>query len=87
MVRALIMATVFIVAYVTNRQWSVPVNIGIGAWLILLAKPEDIQTASFQLSFAAVISIGLGAGRRKVAVPALADVLHGLCGTVRVSYG
>lgn len=58
-VRALIMASVFIIAYVANRQWSIPVNIGIGAWLILIVKPEDIHNASFQLSFAAVVSIAI----------------------------
>ena len=58
-VRALIMVTVFIGALVVNRQWSIINNTAVAALLILSINPALLYTASFQLSFAAIISIAL----------------------------
>lgn len=56
-VRSLIMALVFFIAITVDRQWHMPTNIAIAAFLILIFQPTAIFTASFQLSFAAVISM------------------------------
>ncbi len=56
-VRALIMTSVFLLAILFDRQWHVPTNIAIAALLILIIYPASLFTVSFQLSFAAVISI------------------------------
>ncbi len=54
--RATIMATVFFVAYLTNRDTN-PFNaISIAALLILIFNPNDLFDPSFQLSFGAVLS-------------------------------
>ncbi|MDH3360066.1 MAG: ComEC/Rec2 family competence protein, partial [Desulfobulbaceae bacterium] len=58
-VRALAMTTVFLFAILMDRQWSIPVNIAIAAFLLLVWKPVLIHTASFQLSFTAVLAITL----------------------------
>lgn len=58
-VRALTMITVFLLAILLDRQWSIPVNIAIAAFLLLAWKPPLIHTASFQLSFTAVLAITL----------------------------
>lgn len=58
-VRALVMTTVFLLAILIDRQWSVPINIAIAAFLLLVWKPGLIHTASFQLSFTAVLAITL----------------------------
>ncbi|MDH4321233.1 MAG: DNA internalization-related competence protein ComEC/Rec2 [Desulfobulbaceae bacterium] len=58
-VRALVMTTIFLCAILLDRQWSIPVNIAIAAFLLLIWKPPLLYTASFQLTFAAVIAITL----------------------------
>jgi len=58
-VRSLIMVSVFIFALLADRQWSLFNNIAIAAFLLLSVKPSLIATASFQLTFAAVIAIAL----------------------------
>ncbi|NOX25195.1 MAG: DNA internalization-related competence protein ComEC/Rec2, partial [Deltaproteobacteria bacterium] len=58
-VRALIMVAVFIGALLVNRQWSIMNNIAIAALVILAINPALLFTASFQLSFAAIISIAI----------------------------
>lgn len=58
-VRALIMTSVFLAAVLVDRQWHVPTNIAIAALLILIAYPSSLFTVSFQLSFAAVISMAV----------------------------
>lgn len=55
--RSLIMTGVFLVAIVLDRQWHIPTNIAIAALIILIVQPADLFTASFQLSFAAVIAM------------------------------
>jgi len=57
--RALVMTFVFIAAILVDRQWSIPTNIAIAALLLLAWRPLLITAASFQLSFAAVISIAV----------------------------
>lgn len=56
-VRSLIMTSVFLAAIVLDRQWHIPTNIAIAALIILVVQPADLFTASFQLSFAAVIAM------------------------------
>ncbi len=58
-VRSLIMVSVFVLAQIWDRQWSLRNNIAIACFLILLVQPDQISSPSFQLSFAAVISISL----------------------------
>lgn len=58
-VRALIMVSTFVVALLVDRQWSVVNNISIAAFLLLAVNPALIFTASFQLTFVAVLSIAL----------------------------
>ncbi|MCK5340413.1 MAG: DNA internalization-related competence protein ComEC/Rec2, partial [Desulfobulbaceae bacterium] len=58
-VRALIMTTVFVFALLSDRQWSVINNIFIAALIILASNPNTLFTASFQLSFSAVLAIAL----------------------------
>ncbi len=56
-VRSLIMTLVFLVAVTFDRQWHMPSNIATAAAIILILQPEALFTASFQLSFAAIISM------------------------------
>lgn len=58
-VRSLIMVAVFIMALLVDRQWSIPNNIAIAAFLLLALNPALLFTASFQLTFAAVAAIAL----------------------------
>jgi len=60
-IRSLIMVVVFILALVADRQWAVRTNLAIAALLILLVTPEACGAVSFQLSFAAVLSIACAA--------------------------
>ena len=62
-VRALIMAGVFMTAILLDRQWSSLNNLAIAAFCILLANPLSIHTASFQLSFVAAAAIILAMPR------------------------
>lgn len=55
--RAFLMAAVFIGAMLCDRQWSSLNNVAIAAFSILLLNPLSILTASFQLSFAATTAI------------------------------
>ncbi len=57
--RALLMTTVFIFAIIFDRPGNLMNHILLAALLILAWKPTAIFTASFQLSFSAVISIAL----------------------------
>ncbi len=60
-IRSLIMVVVFILALVMDRQWAVRTNLAIAALLMLLVTPEAFGAVSFQLSFAAVLSIACAA--------------------------
>ena len=55
--RALLMTTVFILAIIFDRPGNLMNHILLAALLILVWKPSAIFTASFQLSFSAVIAI------------------------------
>ncbi len=56
-VRALIMTTIFFLAILNDRQHHLPTHISIAALVILLVNPWLLYSASFQLSFGAVIGI------------------------------
>jgi competence protein ComEC len=57
--RALLMTSILIFAIIFDRQGNLINHILIAAFLILVWNPTAIFTASFQLSFSAVISIAL----------------------------
>ena len=57
--RSLLMTTVFILAILFDRPKNLINHIILAAFFILLWKPTAIFTASFQLSFSAVIAIAL----------------------------
>jgi competence protein ComEC len=56
-VRALIMTLTLSMATVINRKQSIMNSVALAALLILIWEPASLFTASFQLSFAAVITI------------------------------
>lgn len=58
-VRSLIMTSVFLLAVLFDRQWNIPTNIAIAAFIILTIHPLSLFTASFQLSFAAVLGLAV----------------------------
>ena len=58
-VRALIMTVVFVLALLFNRPGSLPTHILLAALIILIWKPTALHSASFQLSFSAVIAIAV----------------------------
>jgi competence protein ComEC len=58
-VRALIMTIVFVLALLFDRPGSLPTHIFLAALAILIWNPTSLSTASFQLSFSAVIAIGI----------------------------
>lgn len=57
--RALIMSTFFLFAIVLRRQRSIMHIIAAAALLLLMARPLALFTASFQLSFSAVMAIAI----------------------------
>lgn len=56
--RAVIMAIVIFIAFLTNRSTNIFNSLSIAALIILIINPSDIFKAGFQLSFSAVASIG-----------------------------
>ena len=56
-VRSLIMTSVFLLSVLFDRQWHIPTNVAIAVFIILLTYPLSLFTASFQLSFAAVVGL------------------------------
>jgi len=56
-VRAVIMASVIIISQLTNRNTNLFNSLALAALIILLFSPTELFNPSFQLSFAAVISI------------------------------
>jgi len=58
-VRSVVMSCLMIVALVTNRQGQMLNTVLAAAFLILVFRPMDLMSMSFQLSFAAVIAIVL----------------------------
>ena len=58
-VRACIMVTVYLLAVILDRGRDLLNAVAVAALLILLARPPSLFEVSFQLSFAAVICIGV----------------------------
>lgn len=56
-VRALLMAVIVLVALCINRRKSPAPLLGLAAFLILAYNPQQLFTASFQLSFTAMVGI------------------------------
>lgn len=57
--RATIMAVVIILAVLTNRSTNLINSISIAALIILIFDPNEIYNPGFQLSFSAVLAIGI----------------------------
>ncbi|MEJ2614273.1 MAG: ComEC/Rec2 family competence protein, partial [Ignavibacteriaceae bacterium] len=57
--RASVMAIVIIVAFMLNRSTNLFNSLALAALIILIVNPEEIYSAGFQLSFSAVLSIGV----------------------------
>ena len=58
-IRAFIMCAIAVLALVSDRKHFLDIALGTAALLILIFEPAALFTASFQLSFGAVIMIGL----------------------------
>ena len=56
-VRATIMAIVFLLAYLKKREPDIYNSLGLAALFILISNPKQLFDVGFQLSFASVISI------------------------------
>lgn len=56
-VRSFIMSTLFVVAIIISRRNTTMRSIAISALLILIVSPESLISASFQMSFAAVVAL------------------------------
>lgn len=57
--RATVMAVAVIIALLTNRSTNLINSISIAALIILVINPNEIYNPGFQLSFAAVLAIGI----------------------------
>jgi competence protein ComEC len=57
--RATLMAVVIIIAFLYNRSTNIINSISIAAFIILLLNPNEIYNPGFQLSFSAVLAIGI----------------------------
>ena len=57
--RAVTMAVVIILAYMTNRSSNIYNSLAIAAFIVLVSNPEDLFSPGFQLSFLAVLSIAV----------------------------
>jgi competence protein ComEC len=57
--RATVMAIVLIIALLSNRSTNLINSISIAALIILVINPNEIYNPGFQLSFAAVLAIGI----------------------------
>lgn len=57
--RATLMAVVLIIAFLSNRSTNIVNSISISAFIILLLNPNEIYNPGFQLSFSAVLAIGI----------------------------
>ena len=57
--RASVMAVTLITAYILNRSTNLFNSLALAALIILLISPQDIYSPGFQLSFSAVLSIGI----------------------------
>ncbi|MDE6782956.1 MAG: ComEC/Rec2 family competence protein, partial [Paramuribaculum sp.] len=82
--RAVIMASVYIVGRLTERRSSPYNSLCLAALLILIFRPDDLFSAGFQLSFAAVLSILLFANDLNPVNPRR-RILYNAVGYVTVS--
>jgi len=57
--RATVMATVLIIAFLANRSTNLLNSISIAAVIILFINPNELFNPGFQLSFSAVLAIGI----------------------------
>ena len=57
--RATLMAIVIIIAFLSNRSTNIINSISIAAFVILIINPNEIYNPGFQLSFSAVLAIGV----------------------------
>lgn len=57
--RAVTMAVVIIIAYISNRSSNIYNSLAIAAFIILLINPYELFSPGFQLSFSAVLSIAV----------------------------
>ncbi|MBK7378119.1 MAG: DNA internalization-related competence protein ComEC/Rec2 [Ignavibacteriales bacterium] len=57
-IRAVVMSSVIIIAFISNRTTNIFNSLAIAALAILLFKPDELFSPSFQLSFGAVFGIG-----------------------------
>ena len=57
--RATVMAVVIIIAFITNRSTNIFNSLAIAALIILVISPNEIYSPGFQLSFSAVLAIGI----------------------------
>ncbi len=57
--RASVMAIVIIVAFILNRSTNLFNSLALAALIILIVNPAEIYSPGFQLSFSAVLSIGV----------------------------
>jgi competence protein ComEC len=57
--RATLMAIIIIIAFLSNRSTNIINSIAIAAFIILIFNPSEIYNPGFQLSFAAVLAIGI----------------------------
>ncbi len=57
--RATLMTVVIIIAFLSNRTTNIINSISIAAFIILLINPNEIYNPGFQLSFSAVLAIGI----------------------------
>lgn len=57
--RATLMSVVIIIAFLSNRSTNIINSISIAAFIILILNPNEIYNPGFQLSFSAVLAIGI----------------------------
>lgn len=58
-IRATLMAMIIIIAFLTNRSTNIINSIAIAGVVILLLNPDELYNPGFQLSFSAVLAIGI----------------------------
>ena len=81
--RALIMVAVFLLAFLVERETDLMNTLALAALGILAVQPASLFSISFQLSFAAVLSIVYGLDRVKAARSAASCDLEGRAAKIR----
>jgi competence protein ComEC len=67
--RAVIMVTAFLMTFLVERERDAVNTLALAAFIILIVYPPSVFSISFQLSFAAVLSILYGLSRTHQALP------------------